>query len=97
MNEIAHSLRSQYPGSEMPADIPVVPLDIQTTGKFRLSLWVLLGSVFMILLIACTNVAGLLLARYRHGTISPLSALGTAISLLHVYLFFLHVAVMELL
>jgi predicted permease len=63
MNEIAHSLRSQYPGSEMPADIPVVPLDVQTTGKFRLSLWVLLGSVFLILLIACTNVAGLLLAR----------------------------------
>jgi predicted permease len=63
MNEIAGSLRAQYPGSEMPADIPVVPLDIQMTGKFRLSLWVLLGSVFLTLLIACTNVAGLLLAR----------------------------------
>ena len=47
----------------MPASIPVVPLDIQTTGKFRLSLWLLLGSVFLILLIGCINVAGLLLAR----------------------------------
>ena len=63
MNEIASSLRSQYPGTGMPLNIPVVPLDIQTTGKFRLSLWLLLASVFLILLIACINVAGLLLAR----------------------------------
>jgi predicted permease len=63
MDEIARGLRSQYPGIEMPADIPIVPLDIQTTGKFRLSLWLLLASVFLILLIACINVAGLLLAR----------------------------------
>jgi putative ABC transport system permease protein len=62
MDEIARSLRSEYSGIEMPANIPVVPLDLQTTGKFRLSLWLLLGSVFLILLIACINVAGLLLA-----------------------------------
>jgi hypothetical protein len=42
------------------------------------------------------GLAGLLLARYRHGTISPLSALGTALCLLHIDLFFLHVSVMEL-
>jgi predicted permease len=47
----------------MPASIAIVPLDIQTTGKFRLSLCLLLGSVFLMLLIACINVAGLLLAR----------------------------------
>ena len=63
MDGIARRLRSQYPSNEMPASIPVVPLDIQTTGKFRLSLWLLLGSVFLMLLIACINVAGLLLAR----------------------------------
>jgi predicted permease len=63
MNEIASSLRSEYAGTEMPASIPVVPLDIHTTGNYRLSLWLLLGSVFLILLIACINVAGLLLAR----------------------------------
>ncbi|HKE23686.1 MAG TPA: ABC transporter permease [Bryobacteraceae bacterium] len=63
MDEIAHNLRLQYSAIEMPARIPVVPLDIQTTGKFRLSLWLLLGAVSLILLIACINVAGLLLAR----------------------------------
>jgi predicted permease len=63
MNAIAQSLRAQYSGIEMPATVPVVPLDIQTTGPFRLSLWLLFGAVFLILLIACINVAGLLLAR----------------------------------
>ena len=63
MDAIARRLQSQYPGPEMPATIPVVPLDIHSTGKFRLSLWLLLGSVFLMLLIACINVAGLLLAR----------------------------------
>lgn len=63
MNGIAGSLRAQFPGIDMPATIPVVPLDIQTTAKFRRSLWLLFGSVFLILLIACINVSGLLLAR----------------------------------
>jgi predicted permease len=62
MNDIARNLRAQFPGVDMPVTIPVVPLDIQTTGKFRFSLWLLLGSVFLILLIACINVSGLLLA-----------------------------------
>jgi predicted permease len=63
MDGIARRLQSQYPGNDMPASIAVVPLDIHTTGKFRLSLWLLLGAVFLMLLIACINVAGLLLAR----------------------------------
>ena len=63
MDAIALRLRSENPGVEMPASIPVVPLALQLTGKFRLSLWLLLGSVFLMLLIACINVAGLLLAR----------------------------------
>ena len=46
-----------------PTGVAVVPLDIQATGKFRLSLWLLFGSVFLMLLIACINVASLLLAR----------------------------------
>jgi hypothetical protein len=41
------------------------------------------------------GLAGLMLAHYRHKSASPLSILGTAVSALHVYLFFLHVSVME--
>ena len=44
----------------------------------------------------CLGLAGVLVARYRHRTISPLSTLGTGLSLIHVYLFFLHVWIMEL-
>ncbi len=63
MNAIARSLQAQFPGFDLPEAIPLVPLDVQATGKFRLSLWLLFASVFLILLIACTNVSGLLLAR----------------------------------
>ncbi len=63
MDAIAGRLLSEYPGPTMPATIPVVPLDLHSTGKFRLSLWLLLGAVFLMLLLACINVAGLLLAR----------------------------------
>jgi putative ABC transport system permease protein len=63
MDGLGRRLQAEYPGNGMPPRIVVVPLDIQATGKFRLSLWLLFGSVFLILLIACINVAGLLLAR----------------------------------
>ena len=63
MSAIARQLKTEYPGDQMPTEVLVVPLAIQATGRFRLSLWLLFGSVFVMLLIACINVAGLLLAR----------------------------------
>ena len=42
------------------------------------------------------GLAGILRARRRHGTISPLSTLGTVICLGHIYLFFFYIALMEL-
>ena len=43
------------------------------------------------------GLAGIGLARHRHGTRSLLSTLGTALALLHIVLFFGFVALMELL
>ena len=45
----------------------------------------------------CLGLAGILVARYRHGTISPLSTLGTCMSLIYVYVFFVHISIMEFL
>ena len=63
MNMIAHRLQTEYPDGGGLADVNVVPLHTQTTGKVQLPLSVLFGSVFLMLLIACINVANLLLAR----------------------------------
>jgi hypothetical protein len=43
------------------------------------------------------GLAGMLVAKIRRGAISPLSTLGTVISLIHMYLFFVQAALMGLL
>ena len=63
MSAIERRLQAAYPGSRLPPGVAVVPLDVLTTAKFRLSLCLLFGSVVVILLIACMNTAGVLLAR----------------------------------
>jgi predicted permease len=61
MSGIGRQLAAEYSGN-LP-EIRVVPLHEQTTGRVKLSLLVLFGSVFLMLLIACINVANLMLAR----------------------------------
>jgi putative ABC transport system permease protein len=63
MSGIARQLAVEHPESQTLPEIRVVPLHTQTTGRVQLSLVVLFGSVILMLLIACINVANLLLAR----------------------------------
>src|SRR5262245_34087305 len=67
MTAIGQRLMQTYPMTNEDFagfGVNVVPLSIQFTGKnLRLALWVLLGAVLFVLLIACANVANLLLAR----------------------------------
>jgi putative ABC transport system permease protein len=63
MDAIAARLEGQYPGSNKGFRVQVEPLLEAEVRAARRSLWVLFGAAALVLLIACANVAGLLLAR----------------------------------
>ena len=71
-------LGREYPKTDAALATGVEPLKDASVGSARRSLWLLFGSVSLLLLIACINVAALLLARgaQRRQEIATRLALG---------------------
>src|SRR6185369_10676040 len=80
MNTISSQLEQQFPADDKGWGAKVVPLREQMVGEVRPALMILLGAVGFVLLIACANVANLVLVKTlaRQKEIAIRTALGAS-------------------
>ena len=78
LDTLAKQLQQSHPESDTGKGINAVPLHEQRVGAMKPSLFMLQGAVAFVLLIACVNIANLLLSRAsgRSGEIAVRRALG---------------------